>query len=386
MNYHEFSEKHVSARAAFCVAKVTCRKIPPLCKILFFSQISQQIEAMKMCQATLTTFCLLASVLGCQGFRSHSSIRAAFVVAKGRGDQRVSKSPVGSTRFSRAATELHVSTAPCSTPQANPTIDEDGKPLSGISHEAVLSGLDRLYPPQDLQMRNAASRTDGYWAFVSQGEEPPMDLTYGEFDFHFFAQVLDRAHYHYYGGEASAPTTWNDKVMMDIGSGMGRLVLGAAALYPEWKECRGVELLQGIHDVAVEKLQDCTVHSTTCVLPTGDNVPLSMAPVTLSCGSFEDPDISLNDMDCAFAFSSCFTPDLMERLGQVIGRQCKPGSVIITTDYMLPLFNQIPAIEGDVHTGSYQLELAEKVDGWCWLTGGSSTAYIHRVVDSLAAA
>ena len=27
----------------------------------------------------------------------------------------------------------------------------------------------------------------------------------------------------------------------------------------------------------------------------------------------------------------------------------------------------------------YEIELLEKVDGWCWLLGGESTAYIHRV-------
>ena len=60
----------------------------------------------------------------------------------------------------------------------------------------------------------------------------------------------------------------------------------------------------------------------------------------------------------------------MERLGQAVGRQCKPGSIVITTDYMLPLVNTIPPIDGDYRTGTYRLELAEKVDGWCWLTGG----------------
>jgi hypothetical protein len=33
--------------------------------------------------------------------------------------------------------------------------------------------------------------------------------------------------------------------------------------------------------------------------------------------------------------------------------------------------------------GEYELELLEKVDGWCWLMGGESTAYIHRVKKSL---
>jgi SAM-dependent methyltransferase len=240
------------------------------------------------------------------------------------------------------------------------------------------------------QLRNAASRTDGYWKYISQGQEPPMDLTYGEFDFHFFAQVMDRAHHHYCRGGSDPSTafatskTWNDKIMMDIGSGTGRLVLGAAALYPEWKECRGVELLQGIHDVAVDKLEECHVGTTTRHLPSSDT-KLPMAPVKLSCGSFEDPAMGLGDVDCAFAFSSCFTPDLMERLGQAVGRECKPGSIVITTDYMLPLVNTIPPIDGDYRTGTYRLELAEKVDGWCWLTGGDSTVYIHRVVESLAA-
>ena len=174
--------------------------------------------------------------------------------------------------------------------------------------------------------------------------------------------------------------------MMDIGSGTGRLVLGAAALYPEWKECRGVELLQGIHDVAVDKLAECNVGGTTTMRLPSSNTILPMAPVKLSCGSFEDPAMGLGDVDCAFAFSSCFTPNLMERLGQAIGRQCKPGSIIITTDYMLPLVNTIPPIDGDYRSGTYRLELAEKVDGWCWLTGGASTVYIHRVVDSLASA
>lgn len=216
-----------------------------------------------------------------------------------------------------------------------------------------------------------------------------MDLIYGEFDFHFFAQILDRAHHHYYQSHETAPKTWKDKVMLDMGSGTGRLVLGAAFLHPEWKECRGIELLQGIHDIAVEKLAECTVDRTMRVLPNGDTAENKLlfsnkAPVKLTCGSFEDPRMSLGDVDCAFAFSSCFSTDLMDRLGQAVGRQCKPGAIVITTDYMIPLENSIPPIEGDDRTGSYKLELAEKLDGWCWLTGGDSTAYIHRVVHSLS--
>lgn len=279
-------------------------------------------------------------------------------------------------------------------PQANPTVETNALSLSGVSYESVLSGLNELYPPQGLHIRNAASRTDGYWKFISQGEEPPMDLTYGEFDFHFFAQLLDRAHHHYFQYAAQRPTSWDGKVFTDLGSGTGRLVLGAAALHPGWKVCRGIELLEGINNVAAENLSKCkseaSLGDNSYVLPYSCpqkvNSALVMAPVDLKCGSFDDPYEYLGDTDCAFVFSSCFSPELMEKLGRAIGRQFQPGSIIITTDYKLPLENRIDPVEGDasIPSGTYRLELVEKLDGWCWLTGGDSTAYIHRVVKSLS--
>jgi hypothetical protein len=35
-------------------------------------------------------------------------------------------------------------------------------------------------------------------------------------------------------------------------------------------------------------------------------------------------------------------------------------------------------------SGDYRIDLLEKIDGWCWLMGGESTAYIHRVKSSLS--
>ena len=34
-----------------------------------------------------------------------------------------------------------------------------------------------LFPPADLELRNAVSRKDGYWPFVAAKEEPPTQLT-----------------------------------------------------------------------------------------------------------------------------------------------------------------------------------------------------------------
>lgn len=115
-------------------------------------------------------------------------------------------------------------------PQKNPDIDPNSKSISGTKFGSVLKGLDIIYPPEQLSKRNAISRTDGYWSFIEAGKEPPQHFTYGEFDFMFFAELLDKAYTHYNDYE-SAPTDsgtvkvncekygWSGKTFLDIGSG-----------------------------------------------------------------------------------------------------------------------------------------------------------------------
>lgn len=76
---------------------------------------------------------------------------------------------------------------------------------------------------------------------------------------------------------------------------------------------------------------------------------------------------------------------MMKGLGECIGRQCKPGTIAITTEFQIPLSGEIGKVESDpdLPFGEYELELVEKVDGYCDATGGLSTAFIHRVVRSL---
>eukprot|EP00978_Attheya_sp_CCMP212_P038552 scaffold192085_cov28-Attheya_sp.AAC.1 len=147
-------------------------------------------------------------------------------------------------------------------PEENPTLDPTTvESVSGVLYKSVLTALLELYPPLSLQQRNSASRTDGYWKFVESGQTPPKELTYGEFDLLFFAQLLDRAvSYHSlnHDDEKKHDTpSWDDKVFVDLGSGTGRLVLGAAALHPGFRQCRGLELLEGIHGMAQDTLESC---------------------------------------------------------------------------------------------------------------------------------
>jgi hypothetical protein len=112
---------------------------------------------------------------------------------------------------------------------------------------------------------------------------------------------------------------------------------------------------------------------------------LPLAPIQFSCASFEDPYEYLADLDIAFCFSSCLTPESMEKLAHALGRQCKPGSIIITTESPLPLKGMIEPVADDptMPTGMFEIELVQVVEGNCWVVGGKSTAYIHRIVHSL---
>jgi len=301
-------------------------------------------------------------------------------------------------------------------PEANPDSNPNATSLSGVPYSLVVSGIDELYPPYELSNRNARSRTDGYWKFVERGERPPQEFTYGEFDIEFFGMLLDRTWEHYSeglgGGDDDATIRkrpWSGKTFCDIGSGAGRLVLAAAALHPEWKVCRGLEILEGLHDMSTSIADGCRVvdaaekqrlgisddvlhhilripsnesHARSCA-DEGRADYLRLAPIQFTCGSFTNPYVYLGDIDCAFVFSSCMKPDVVKELSIAIGRQFKPGTIIITTEFPLFLHGSIDIEDESMPHGPYEIQLLEKVDGWCWLLGGSSTAYIHRVRTSL---
>ncbi len=273
-------------------------------------------------------------------------------------------------------------------PEENLTVDLNRKSSSGSVYGDVLSGLSILYPDEELSTRNALSRTDGYWKYISRGEEPPQTLTYGEFDFLFFAELIDKA-LDMHSGEVTGNHAISEKTFLDIGSGTGRLVIGAAALHPALKLCRGLEILPGIHEKALDSLNICKddVGNLRLPQPAGSNEKevMPLAPIILSCGSFSDPYEYFGDSDVIFIFSTCFSEDMMSSLSDGIGRQCKPGTIIITTEYKLNESGTLaPSPEdSEIPHGDYEIELIESIDGWNWLVGGQSTAHFQRLTKSL---
>ncbi|CAB9524886.1 Histone methylation protein DOT1 [Seminavis robusta] len=290
-----------------------------------------------------------------------------------------------------------------------------------VSFDQVMEGLDLLYPPQDLEQRNAASRADGYWAYIKEGKDVPLETTYGEFDIEFFRRILERMMELY----DNTDSTDDKLVFCDIGSGAGRLVMAAAALFPDrFQVCRGIELLESIHKVAEETLEKVkvsrdenndvlpsqtppassnnnnvqtqsahqqqedswvskyeaqyrqlavasatpittttTTATTTATTTNNYRLPphsIPMADMELLCGSFEH--VHFGDSNLIFVFSSCMSGTILEQLGQAVAQQCASGTLIVTTEYAIP-----------------SLPVLETMDGTCQVVGGTSTAFFHRV-------
>jgi len=328
--------------------------------------------------------------------------------------QRCSRRSLPTTAATIRNTDLALEENEC-----NPEDEERrmaARSLAGVRHADVLEGLRGLYPEQDIDKRNALSRTDGYWPFIQKGEEPPKQFTYGEYDLLFFAELLDKVHSCYYSdnsdnnnnkdGDSSTPppSSWKDCVFLDIGSGAGRLVIGAAALHPDMKLCKGMEILPGLNKEALEIVQKCRednnnnnnnnandeeeddreeeewienesgllVKVAAEAAPPEEEVQrqqddeieeddddacyslpiysaaaegeveekqrqrLSLAPMEFSCSSFEDPyNYFLADANVIFCFSSCMSTDIRKSLSMAIGRECRPGTIVMVRFYFV---------------------------------------------------
>ena len=101
-------------------------------------------------------------------------------------------------------------------------------------------------------------------------------------------------------------------VFVDLGSGLGKIVI-AAALLDVFDECRGVEILPELHaeaTVATRRAQtDPRAH---------------LSPISLSCGDMLATDIS--DADVVYVFATCFPPDLMTALETKLQSEMKRGA------------------------------------------------------------
>lgn len=152
------------------------------------------------------------------------------------------------------------------------------------------------------------------------GAERSKALQYGEFDLAFFFQLLKLAE----------PRP-NER-FVDIGSGCGRLVFAAAAVY-EWELAAGVEILRDLHVVATQAHARLYTASEECGVP--------LAPCTLVCEEVATalpPLLEAAPSTCvAFVYATCWPsvgPYLTE-LSLMLATSLETGSRVISVDKQL---------------------------------------------------
>lgn len=176
-------------------------------------------------------------------------------------------------------------------------------------------------------------------------------MVYGEFDLAFLERLLD----------AAEPQKGD--IFVDLGSGCGRAVLGAALLRPNtWAECVGVECLPELHAAAVAarvRIDELTELADTPV-----------APVGYICADLwsEEAESPLAAASIAFSYSVTWERDeegYLTALSSLLARRLSDGARACTVDLKLrsdaeATFEQVAAVAGS------NPETGEDTVGYVW--------------------
>ncbi|CAM9289307.1 unnamed protein product [Choristocarpus tenellus] len=262
--------------------------------------------------------------------------------------------------------------------------------------EGVLEALDILFPEQSDEKVDGASELASYddrmsagreaQGYLSTGQLVPAAvidgaLTYGEFDFSFFASVV-RDCLSIYADESengSLEAEARKRVFCDLGSGCGRLVIGQALAWP-WRCCKGIEKVEALHNMGMsalgvaKKLAEGEKQSGGEALsPEALKSLEQMSPCDLLLGDANDPDeVELSDVDILFCYCTAFPArgDMLTELSYTLGHQLRPGTLVITTDRRL------------ASDGPWEFAPLGERTGPNSEIGGSSTAFLWRVIRS----
>lgn len=108
-------------------------------------------------------------------------------------------------------------------------------------------------------------------------------------------------------------------VFVDMGSGLGKMVLSTAMTRP-FKECRGVEILPELHDKAVLALNRLKTNI-------GADEISKLPPVHLTLGDMFAADIS--DADIVYCFATCLSSEVLNGLMWKLEAELKSGARLI---------------------------------------------------------
>lgn len=153
-------------------------------------------------------------------------------------------------------------------------------------YDKAMDSLKLIYPDAELGYRvELGRRAQGLVpGSVLRPTDPEQDRTYGEFDLHGVASILDIA-----SRGLEEPVSF-----CDVGSGMGRLALFVALKFPKWR-VRGLEISALLHGEAIVRAQ--RAENTSLV---------AHNRLVFECRDFLASPPTLGDVNCLFLYSTVF--------------------------------------------------------------------------------
>ena len=223
-------------------------------------------------------------------------------------------------------------------------------PIATAPPAAASSLVDALFGTVDSRQafaRQSKAEAEAAARFApSRGKE----LTYGEFDLDFFFSLLEDA------------TPQPGDSFCDVRSGCGRLVL-AAALAHDWKTASGVEVLDNLHNSALD------AHAKLTAL---ESDGVSIAPCNFVHGEASDtlPSLLSDAPHIVFVFATCWPgagPYLPE-LTATLASHLPIGSRVVTVDKQL--------IEEEPNRWQFELVSTREAPNYAT---HSSVGYVYRL-------
>jgi hypothetical protein len=223
-------------------------------------------------------------------------------------------------------------------------------------YDAIQLINERLYPQNEYRNREKISSTIYNRNSVLSASDPQLSFTYAEFELQSMDELLDLAtkEYQRYHNER------HPKILIDLGSGCGRLLLysslcfqeqqegngdWSAASSPAWKEVHGIEIIRELHlhtiSVLEQAIQDGYIDSENNHKSSTETETL----IHLHNGPASDFKHVLSKADIIFCYSTAFDSDgfdteigamvLADEWSKLLADACKPGCVVVTTDRAL---------------------------------------------------
>lgn len=215
--------------------------------------------------------------------------------------------------------------------QAFPTLL--ASPYFGIENDPVwhLLAFDAIFDENRL--------SESEWKHKRDEASMENSLGYGEITIPAVIQILQRIELE------------EDSIVMDLGSGNGRVILAACLAHP-FSKAIGVEIVDELHKEALQNLHEWNRFDF------GDQ-----ATIELQCGDFTNNADLIVTANLIFVHATVFSDSLMDRL-QHLCEGCAPGTYFVMVT--MPL------------SESGGIETLETL--WLDMNWGEATVYIQRMM------